>query len=153
MSGSPIIDARRCVPWRRRLISDVCTIALWAVWLRLWAPVWTTFGSLADLAARSQAGALRFLAGGLATAGVQHGFVALAGISGALLVWKGLPARSIREASALAPRDQARHFGLAEDALSAGRLASVCVVHHDESGRIVRVECRPASRRDEAIAA
>jgi poly-beta-1,6-N-acetyl-D-glucosamine biosynthesis protein PgaD len=43
--------------------------------------------------------------------------------------------------------DYARHFELPEGELLAGRDAAVCVVHHDERGRIVRVECCAEERR------
>jgi poly-beta-1,6-N-acetyl-D-glucosamine biosynthesis protein PgaD len=151
MSGSLIIDARRLVPWPRRLCSDLSTSMMWGIWLKLWVPLWA--GWLPQLAARSQPGSFDRLVSGSATQSVQCCVLALAGISGALLVWKELPANGVRAPKALALRDYARHFGLPEDAIVDGRLASVCVVHHDESGRIVRLETRRVSSGGDAIAA
>lgn len=142
MSGSIIINARHRLAWHRRLFSDASTAMLWGGWLWLWSPVLKSLGWLTDVGARSFPALVSHLASGPA-GDLQHSVVALVGASGTLLVWKQLPAHTAR-ASIPAPstRELARHFRLPEHQLQAGRQASVCVVHHDDAGHIVGVECR-----------
>lgn len=39
--------------------------------------------------------------------------------------------------------DYARHFQLPEQEVMDGRASSICVVHHDEHGRIIRIDSQP----------
>jgi poly-beta-1,6-N-acetyl-D-glucosamine biosynthesis protein PgaD len=108
---------------------------------------------LADLGARSIPALMAQLAVA-PTGDLHHSVVAFAGASGTLLVWNRLPARKIcASAGELSVREHARHFQLPERELLAGRHASVCVVHHDEEGRIIRLESREPGDRARAMAA
>ena len=66
--------------------------------------------------------------------------VALFGTSGLLLLWNQLSAR--REPVMRSPElpEYASHFGVTASELKYGRVSQVCTVHHDEQGRIVRLE-------------
>src|SRR5512133_1306490 len=135
MSGSLIINARHRLPWQQRLFSDASTAMMWGAWLWLWTPVLRSSAWLVDLGVRSYPSFMKVVASGSAE-NLQHSFVALVGTSGTLLAWSWLPARKVRVAApALSVRDYARHFELREHELHVGRRASVCVVHHDDSGR------------------
>jgi poly-beta-1,6-N-acetyl-D-glucosamine biosynthesis protein PgaD len=140
MSGSLIINARHRLAWHQRLFSDASTAMMWGGWLWLWSPVLRSSDWLAALGVRSYPTLMKLLASGSAD-DLQRSVVALVGTTGTLLVWTWLPARKARP-SALSVRDYARHFELPEHELQAGRHASVCVVHHDDEGRIVQLECR-----------
>jgi poly-beta-1,6-N-acetyl-D-glucosamine biosynthesis protein PgaD len=153
MSGSVIINARHRLAWHQRLLSDASTAMMWGIWLWLWSPALRSFAWLADLGARSFPALMTQLASG-SGGDIHHSVVALAGASGTLLVWNRLPARKIcAPAAELSVREHAHHFRLPEHALQAARHASICVVHHDEAGRIIRLECRESDARSEAIAA
>lgn len=154
MTGSLIINARHRLAWHQRLFSDASTAMMWGCWLWLWSPLLRSSRWLADLGARSYPTLLNLVASGSADA-IQFSVLALACASGALLVWKRLPARKFcrSEPAALPVCDYARHFLLPEHVLRAGRSAAVCVVRHDESGRIVKLECRGPATAGEAMAA
>jgi poly-beta-1,6-N-acetyl-D-glucosamine biosynthesis protein PgaD len=145
MSSSPIIDARHRLRWYQRLLSDASTALLWGAWLWLWWPALRSFAWVAHLGARHH-GTLRLLSSD-AVASLEHCVAALVGTSGTLLVWSCLPRSRVRDRKARSLSDYARHFGLPKQAILAGRRDSVCVVHHDGSGRIVRLEGRGAGTR------
>lgn len=140
MSGL-IINARHRLAWHQRLVSDASTAMMWGGWLWLWSPVLRSSTWLAGLGVRSYPTLAKLLASGSAD-DLQRSVVALVGASGTLLVWSRLPARKVRAAPIPTTGEYARHFEVPEHELQAGRRASVCVVHHDASGRIVHVECR-----------
>jgi poly-beta-1,6-N-acetyl-D-glucosamine biosynthesis protein PgaD len=152
MSGSLIIDARHRLRWHQRLVSDASTALMWAVWLWLWSPALRSFAWLSDLGIRSYPAVMKLLASGQAF-GLEGYVVALFGTSGTLLVWNRLPASKVRAPEVQSLRDYARHFEVPEHELQASRCASICVVHHDESGRIVRLESRDACGAAEAMVA
>ncbi len=143
MSVSLIIDARHRLRWHQRLASDLSTAILWSGWLWLWVPVLRAYASLSLLGAR-----VTPTLGKVAVLGADDTFgvpvAAILGASGTLFVWNRLPAARASAAPAPAPslRDYAHHFELPEHELRTGREASVCVVHHDAHGRIVRLESR-----------
>jgi poly-beta-1,6-N-acetyl-D-glucosamine biosynthesis protein PgaD len=70
--------------------------------------------------------------------------VALLGTSGTLVLWSRLPAFRRCSPEDASARSYARHARVPEQELAAGRAASICVVHHDDEGRIVRVETHGA---------
>jgi poly-beta-1,6-N-acetyl-D-glucosamine biosynthesis protein PgaD len=134
--SSLIINARDRLRWYQRFCSDASTVLMWWAWLKLWDPLLRSFARAADFAS------MRLLPGGPGV-DVRQYAMALVGTSGTLLLWKGLPAVKARTPEVQSVSDYARHFELSEDELVAGRGTSVCVVHHDEVGRITRVERRP----------
>ena len=140
-----IIDARHRLSWHQRLASDASTALLWSVWVWLWSPLLVAVASLAPLTRLTPAaGKLPALG---AAGALEHSLVAVLGASGTLLVWKELrPARRPAAPPALGLPEQARDFRLPERQLADAREASVCVVHHDADGRIVRLEPRAPER-------
>jgi poly-beta-1,6-N-acetyl-D-glucosamine biosynthesis protein PgaD len=145
MSAHLIIDARHRLRWHQRLVSDASTALLWTVWIWLWSPLLQALGSVAHLGARLGPALAKLSALGSAAGGLHHPMVVLVGASGTLLVWKGVPAaRREVPPPALTVREHARHHRLPEHVLREAREASICVVHHDAQGRVVRLEPRAA---------
>jgi poly-beta-1,6-N-acetyl-D-glucosamine biosynthesis protein PgaD len=139
MSCSLIIDARHRLRWYQRLFSDASAALLWSGWLWLWVPLLKAYASLADLGVSITPALSKVSVLGSEEA-LPYSVVALVGASGTLFAWNRLPVQCARAVPALSLREEARHFQLTEHELRAGREAAVCVVHHDEHGRIVRLE-------------
>ncbi|MGC3996885.1 MAG: poly-beta-1,6-N-acetyl-D-glucosamine biosynthesis protein PgaD [Anaeromyxobacter sp.] len=152
MSDTLIIDARHRLRWHQRLVSDASTATLWGVWLWLWSPVVRSLEWASHLGHRGYPFMLKWLSAGPVT-DLDHAAVLLAGTSGTLLVWKGLAAQRPSLPPPCSEHDYAGHFGVAMEQLRAAQGASVCVVHHDESGRIVRLECRASASASAAAQA
>lgn len=137
-----IINARGDLGWRRRVLSDVVTVALWAFWIVLWFPV---FHKLHQVI---------LLHEGLAPAAIQvfeaitpislvHSSIALLGTSTLLLLWTLLPTRQLTHAHGVQTlEDYAEYFELDRNEIVAGRGSRICVVRHDEHGQIVGIEPR-----------
>ncbi len=152
MSGSLIINARHRLSWYQRLLSDASTAMAWGGWLWLLKPLLKSAAWLADVGL-SAASSINDVLWSNAAGGFQRSALALIGTSGTLLVWNSLPAaRKVKRAAELSVRDHARHFQLSEQEIQASRNASICVVHHDHSGRIVRLECREPLCRESLAA-
>jgi poly-beta-1,6-N-acetyl-D-glucosamine biosynthesis protein PgaD len=145
MSGSLIIDARNRLRWHQRLVSDASTALMWAAWLWLWSPALRSVAWLSNFGVRAYPEFMRVLSGGGSTLGLDGYVVALVGTSGTLFVWNRLPGSKVATPEVQSLEDYAQHFELPEHEILAGRHASICVVHHDESGRITRLESRTAS--------
>jgi poly-beta-1,6-N-acetyl-D-glucosamine biosynthesis protein PgaD len=143
MCGSLIIDARHRLRWHQRLLSGASTALLWTAWIWLWMPLLRAWSSVVQLGARVAPAVPKVAVLGLDD-GLSYSVAAVLGASGTLIAWNKLPARRASVAPVVSLRAHADHFRLAEHELRAGREASVCVVHHDDHGRIVRVERRDA---------
>ena len=141
MSASLIINARDRLAWHRRLVSDASTVFMWGAWLKLWYPVLRSFSLAADFSFLSRVTHMTLLSSGHAVDFPRYA-VALAGTSGTLLLWNQLPFHKMRTPEAPTVSEYASHFELPVGEILAGRDSSICVVHHDEGGRIVRVERR-----------
>lgn len=144
MQDTLIINVRRQLHWQRRLACDASTLMLWAAWLWLCRPL---FGAVATLCG-SRAGAHFGTAGAALSctpASVEWSAMLLAGTSVLLLLWKQLTARQAQRPRLAAQPDYAAHFGLSAQDIQRSRDCPVCVVHHDESGRIVQIHDRSAS--------
>lgn len=139
MHDSLIIDARHQLRWHHRLFSDASTVMLWGSWLWLWRPVTGTLHWLSTVGTNTHPLLLKLLAG---AASIESSVIMLAGTSGTLLLWRLLPSLKARPGPAHALQDYASHFQLPEETIAQGRTSSVCVVHHDEQGRIIRIDCR-----------
>jgi poly-beta-1,6-N-acetyl-D-glucosamine biosynthesis protein PgaD len=153
MSGSLIIHARHRLRWHQRLLSDASTALLWSAWIWLWMPLVRAHASLAHLGARLSPALAKLHVLGSAEESLQYSVAALIGASGTLIVWNRLPGRRACAAPPPTLREYARHFDLPEGELRAGRDASVCVVHHDEHGRILRLERREPAGCAERLSA
>jgi poly-beta-1,6-N-acetyl-D-glucosamine biosynthesis protein PgaD len=144
MSTSIIIDARDRLRWHQRIAWDASTAALWGGWLWLWSPLLGAGGTLAHLGADLPW--LPKLLPAASTGSLPLSIMALAGTSGTLMALNKLPHRKPQADEALPVAEYARHFQVSEQVIEAGRSAAICVVHHDEDGRIAGIECRaPAS--------
>ncbi|MCH7297249.1 poly-beta-1,6-N-acetyl-D-glucosamine biosynthesis protein PgaD [Acinetobacter higginsii] len=136
-ADSLIIDVRRQLPWHKRYFSTTTTAMMWAGWLLLWRPfilVWV----LVELQKTHIAQRLMSAFGD----GIEHGVTALFMCAVALLLWSLLPAKRVHKKHAVEKTlpDYARYFELAEQEIQIGRQQKVSIVHHDENGKIVRVE-------------
>jgi poly-beta-1,6-N-acetyl-D-glucosamine biosynthesis protein PgaD len=144
MQDTLIINVRRQLHWQRRLACDATTLVLWAAWLWLCRPL---FGAVATLCG-SRAGTHFSAAGPVLSctpASIEWSAVLLAGTSVLLLLWKQVTARQALRPRLTALPDYAAHFGLSAHDIQRSRNCSVCVVHHDEQGRIVQIQDRSAS--------
>ncbi len=136
-ANSLIIDVRRQLPWHKRYFSTTTTAIMWAGWLLLWRPfilVWVLIElQKTHLAQRLMAAFSQ---------GLEHGITALFMCAVALLLWGLLPSKCVHKKHAIekALPDYARYFELPEQEIQAGRQQKVTTLHHDENGKIIRVE-------------
>jgi poly-beta-1,6-N-acetyl-D-glucosamine biosynthesis protein PgaD len=125
MNDSLIINVRRSLHWQKRLFSDTTTAAMWGVWLWLCRPM---------------VGAMSILLGSHGSMG--RAAIALGSTSGTLLIWNFASEwRRDQPVVGSAP-DFASYFGLSAGEIDQGRNSRISVLHHNDSGQIVRVESR-----------
>lgn len=137
-----IINARRELRRRHRITSDVLTAGLWVGWILLWLPVFRKMREVIRLHVNFEPAAQEIL-DTVTPISIRHSLVALLGTSALLLLWSLLPKRKVTHAHAmLSTGDYARHFGLGEADINAGRDSRICVVSHDDAGAITGVEIR-----------
>ncbi len=141
MSGSLIINARDRLSWQQRFFSDASTVVMWGAWLKLWYPLAKAVALVTKLSILTHLSLMK-VASAESIAGVPRYAVALVLTSGGLVVWSRFPSFKLCTPEVRTSSDYAEHFGVHEAELQAGQQSSVCVVHHDESGRIVRIETR-----------
>jgi poly-beta-1,6-N-acetyl-D-glucosamine biosynthesis protein PgaD len=138
MSESLIINDRRQLHWQHRLFGDASTAALWGFWLWLCRPLIGVVALLAGSGFATKHGLVHVALGGPVSMG--HTALALCSTSGSLLLWNMMVERRTRDLPAQALPNYAAYFDLPVQQIQAGRDSKVSVVHHDETGRIVRVE-------------
>lgn len=148
ISDDLIINVRDQMHWSQRMTTDVCTAVMWGGWFYLWRPVisllaWLHGWSLiVHPVSHHHATGLAVIARGSSVLNAE-GLLALLCGAGALLLWSLLPARQVKARSQVnTVADCAEYFGLSEQEIRDGRDTSVCVVHHDAEGRIVRIAPR-----------
>jgi poly-beta-1,6-N-acetyl-D-glucosamine biosynthesis protein PgaD len=141
MPDSLIINARHQMRWHQRLCSDASTAMLWGMWLWLWRPAISAVSWLGSMGSSLQPALMKIMANGSAVH-FESSMVALVGTSSTLLLWNMLPSRKAKMPPVHTLRDYASHFDLAERDIISGRASSICVVHHDEHGRIIRIDAR-----------
>ena len=133
MNHALIIDARQQLRWHQRLFSDTSTAMMWGIWLLLWRPVliftWV-------MSVKHPAALLHFLN----MASFEDYMTALFSAVAALLLWSTLPSHKVKNPVARTLDDYASHFGIQPEQIEAGRAQTICVVHHDDEGRIIRIE-------------
>jgi poly-beta-1,6-N-acetyl-D-glucosamine biosynthesis protein PgaD len=142
-----IIDARRQLSWNRRLFSDASTLALWSVWLWLCrSAVLRMVGTLGVMVGISRAGihadSPAVIAGVFS---IEDAALALVGTGATLMLWNRLASQPAPMPRIHAIPDFTTHFGIEAPMLDAARASQVCTVHHDEAGRILRIEAREVS--------
>lgn len=147
-----IINARHQLDWRQRLLTDAATAGLWVFWLTLMQPL----TSLLQFQVSGHFGlAVRPLAMNLFLFGHKslHWLLALGGTSGLLLAWSRLPVRPAGSLAVSCPIQVAsRRHAVCGEQLRSGRGANVCVVHHDEQGRIIAIETRHGAAGEQRAA-
>ena len=134
-----IINARRDLRRRHRWLSDVLTAGLWIGWILLWLPVFRKLREVVRLHVDFELAAREVL-DTVTPISITHSLIALIGTTALLLLWSRLPKRKATHAEGtLSTVDYARHFGLDEREILAGRDSRVCVVTHDDAGAITGV--------------
>lgn len=135
-----IINARRDLRRRHRWLSDVLTAGLWVGWILLWMPVFRTLRDVVRLHVDFELAAREVL-DTVTPISISRSLVALIGTAALLLLWSRLPKRkAVAHAEGVpSTADYARHFGLDDAVLRAGRASRICVVMHDEAGAITGV--------------
>ncbi len=137
-----IINARRELGWRRRLVSDVLTALLWIGWILLWLPVFHKLHEVIRLHVKFGLAAREIL-DTVTPISIEHSLLALVGTSALLLLWSLLPKRRVTQAHAtLSTADYASHFAIAEQDIREGCAARICVVSHDDGGAITGIVVR-----------
>lgn len=137
MAEHLIINAREHLSRPRRLASDLLTALLWLGWLYLLQPLSAAVNWVQGWGPVLHPATLRTLMGGPAT---PEGLLALLAATVCLRLWASLPCDRAPATPPSSLAGDAEHFGLPEAEIAAGRAASVSVVHHDEQGRIIRIE-------------
>jgi poly-beta-1,6-N-acetyl-D-glucosamine biosynthesis protein PgaD len=130
--GNPlIIENRSLVAWHRRVFSDVSTTLLWVWWIMLWKPV-LHYG-------------LHFSVLAIVSVGIMIDDRAiaypLAGLCTILTLWNYVTKTS---SAPTVPEtiNYAEHFDISEQDMLVYTNSKICVVHHDEHGKIVNIEAR-----------
>ena len=142
MPDRMIINARRELGWRHRATSDILTACLWIGWILLWLPVFHKLREVIRLHVTFGLAAREIL-DTVTPISIEHSLIALIGTSAMLLLWSLLPKRRVTHAhSTLATADYARYFGLTEGEISTGLDSRICVVSHDEDGRITGIAAK-----------
>lgn len=135
-NNSLIIDLRRLLPWHTRYASNTSTAMMWAVWLFLWRPLLIVIGVL-SLQKQHLIHQL-FSAFGL---GIEHGVSALLACVVALLLWTNfIPSKVVNETPVKTMTDYGDHFDLSVQEIEQGRQQKISMVHHDDHGKIIRIE-------------
>ncbi len=142
MAERMIINARSDLSWRRRLLSDVVTAAMWAGWILLWLPVFLKLRSVIRLHLGLAPAAIEVF-NTITPISLVYSSFALVGTSALLLLWTLLPTRRLTHAHGVqALEDYAEYFDLDEQDIVAGRDSGICVVRHDDQGNIVGIDPR-----------
>jgi poly-beta-1,6-N-acetyl-D-glucosamine biosynthesis protein PgaD len=152
MSNTLIINARRQLRWQQRLLSDASTFALWSMWLWLCRPVVLSLLGLVGVTLGVSHRPLHPLFPGSAVT-LEDAVVSLLGTGGLLMLWNRVSSQpAVRPECGIEP-DYAAHFGLEIAQIAKGRDSAVCVVHHDEQGRITRIDSNPPQAQPSATSA
>ena len=135
-NNSLIIDLRSQLPWHTRYASGTSTAVMWAVWLLLWRP----FIILAGLMSLQKQHLLQHLFGSFGL-GIEHGVTGLIACTVALLLWSNfVPAKKVAQTQPKTLTDYVAHFSLPVQEVEQGRQSKVSTVHHNEQGRIIRID-------------
>ena len=133
---SMIIDIRDQLPWQKRYFSNSTTLLLWGCWLLLWQPVMNQLGLLDTQSDRLVDKILHAF-----MSIIEHGFIAILVCAVMLWLWSNfIPATTAKHSQVKPLADYAKAFDIAENEIQTARQQKVVTVHHDASGRIVRIE-------------
>jgi len=142
MADDLIINARRKLGWRRRILSDVTTFLLWVTWLYLWMPVWRKLRHVIHIKLRLEPAAVEVLQT-VDPISLKRSLVALVGTCALLMLWTLLPKRQVTHAHAITTLDDyASAFNLPAETISASRHSRITTVHCDDEGAIIGLDRR-----------
>jgi poly-beta-1,6-N-acetyl-D-glucosamine biosynthesis protein PgaD len=131
VSDSIIIDSRSLISWKRRIFSDVSTAVLWGFWAWLWKPI-AHFG-------------VHFSVMALISMGImiddREIMIPMISICTLLTVWDYL-SKTTTIPTVVKNSTYSEYFGIEEKVIQDCQQSQVCVVHHDEHGKIVNIEAR-----------
>jgi len=137
-----IINARRQLSWRRRILSDATTAVLWILWICLWIPVYHKLQEVIHMRMAFEPAAVEVFEA-MDPIDVSNSLLSLLGTTGLLLLWTLLPRRKVTRAHDVATlEDYAAAFHLPAEAVIAGLNSRVITLHHDDNGAIIRIEPR-----------
>lgn len=135
-----IINARRQLGWRRRILSDLATLALWVLWLYLWLPTFRKFRQVVHLRLSLEPAARQVLQT-LDPISPRHSLEALVGTCALLLLWTMLPRRKVTHAhDETRLEEYAAAAGVPVERLVRVQRSRIATVHHDDAGRIVAID-------------
>lgn len=133
---SIIIDLRHQLSWQQRCVSNTSTLLLWLGWLLLWQPLMVSLG-LFDSHNHYLADRIMQVFWGV----LENGFVAILACAMMLWLWSNfIPAKSVKYVQAKGIKDYADNFELSAEQIHRSRQQKVVTVHHDECGRIIRMD-------------
>ncbi|KAA8735351.1 poly-beta-1,6-N-acetyl-D-glucosamine biosynthesis protein PgaD [Acinetobacter qingfengensis] len=131
-----IIDVRDQLPWHRRYLSTTTTALLWVAWLLLWRPIMILLG-FTDTHHHNVAYHLLLM---FMTA-LEKGVMLLMICAVLLLLWNNfVPYKPKKKLQANTDMDYANHFGLVIQDLQQSRSQKISTVHHDEHGKIIKID-------------
>ena len=142
MPEKMIINARRDLGRRHRIVSDLLTACLWGGWILLWIPAFRKLLEVIHLHLDFGLAAKEVL-DTVTPISIARSLVALLGTSVLLLLWSLLPKRQVGQAHAFrSMADYASYFNLEERTIVDGCNSRICVVCHDEDGGITGIEVK-----------
>lgn len=131
-----IIDVRHQLPWKKRYISNTTTFLLWGAWLVLWQPIMNEMGLLETQSDRLVDQILNAFFRIL-----EHGFVALLICAVMLWLWsRFIPAKTAIHSEKFDLDDYSDAFHISSNDLQRARQQKIVMVHHDQFGKILKIE-------------
>lgn len=133
---SVIIDIRDQLPWQQRCLGTTTTVLLWGGWLLLWQPLMISLGVF-DHNNHYLVNQIMQVFWSV----LENGFVAI--LTCALMLWLWshfIPAKSVKYTQVKSIADYADHFEISAEQIHRSRQQKVVTVHHDDEGRIIRIE-------------
>jgi poly-beta-1,6-N-acetyl-D-glucosamine biosynthesis protein PgaD len=142
MADDLIINARRKLGWRRRILSDLTTVMLWITWLYLWMPVWRKLRHVIRLKLRLEPAAIEVLET-VDPISLKYSLIALVGTCALLMLWTLLPKRQVTRAHSVTTLDDyASAFNLPAGTIADNRNNRITTVHCDDEGAIIALDRR-----------
>ena len=135
-----IINRRRELPLKVRLLSDVATIFLWGFWIYLWRPFFHVLWRIVRIDAPAEEIAEEVF-DQIHAVTFTHALMMLLGTSAILIAIAKLPKYSKRSQHLVyEPQEYARFFGIQPEELKAGLQSQVCTIYHNAEGHITKIE-------------
>lgn len=133
---SVIIDLRNQLPWQQRYLGVIFTVLLWGAWLLLWRPLMVSLGLGEHVSDHLVDQILHVFFGVL-----ENGFIAILACALMLWLWSNfIPAQSAKYTQVQGIKDYAESFKVSAEQIHRSRQQTIVTVHHDEHGRITRIE-------------